>query len=72
MLKNDPKLKEKLSTAEQIIRDDVLMLLTSADMKRKIKSKGPEHLESYLKYEVTALLKTHYHDKIILKELKVF
>ncbi|MBL7179764.1 MAG: flagellar basal body-associated FliL family protein [Desulfobacterales bacterium] len=72
MFKNDPELTKQISAANPIIRDDILMLLTSADMKKKIKESDLENLKSYIENEVTNRLKNNYNDKIILKELRVF
>jgi flagellar basal body-associated protein FliL len=72
MIKYDPELAQKISAVDPIIRDDILMLLTSADVKRMTKESDLEKLKSYIENKLKSLLKSNYNDKIILKELKVY
>ena len=72
MIENNPELTQQISAVDPIIRDDILMLLTSAEVKRMIKESDLEKLKSYIETKIKNLLKSNYNDKIILKELKVY
>jgi len=72
MIKNNTKLKKQISVTESIIRDRILMLLTSQDTKRVINESDLGKVKSYINDELTYMLQSDYKDEIILKELIVY
>ena len=72
MIKNHTKLKKQISAAESVIRDRILMFLTSQDTKRVINESDLGKVKSYINAELTHMLQSDYSDEIVLKELMVY
>jgi len=72
MIKNDVEFRKQISKIEPIIRDRILMFLTSADTKKMINESDLKKLKLYIRDYITHLLQSNYNGKIVLKELKIY
>lgn len=72
MIKNRNKQKQQIAVTESIIRDKILMFLTSQDTKRVINESDLGKVQSYINNELTHMLQSDYKDEIVLKELMVY
>lgn len=72
MIKNSAELKKQILVTESIVRDKVLMFLTSQNTKRVINESDLDKVKSYINDELTHMLQSDYQDEIVLKELMVY
>jgi flagellar basal body-associated protein FliL len=72
MIKNHNNLNNQISVTEPIIRDRILMFLTSQGTQRVINESDLEKVKSYINDELTYMLQSDYKNEVILKNLMVY
>ena len=72
MIRYNSELIEQISEMDSVIRNDILMFLTSPDIKRMAKAYDSKTLRSYIEHEIKNIIKHDSIDEIIFSECKVY
>lgn len=72
MIKDHPEAGLRTADIEPVIRDAVLIFLTSADTRKMVNQSDLGKLKPYLKSQITKRLLADYSDLIVLKDIKIY